>query len=453
MSSGENSAGRMKGLVTTNLQMIIIRVIIRYDAHFPGYVPEGLSSFSSGSLGYASMSLLRWFSVLSAVLVAGAAQAGESGSWEGGVRLGFFQSDQLSVPDDGQIVAAAGGVLRYVSPAWHGLWGEGALFAVWNPGFNPPLGTGYSEIFAVDGDSFVMPGELNLQGRWGGAHMVLGRQALETPHASPDDIRMMPNRFDALTMDYQVNIGLDVSAGWINSMGGWENGIDTARFYNLGQVLGVEDIAGMGYVSSEYRLDTLDTQAWAYHITDVANLFYFEIGQALPLSSAWSWEWGAQLDIQHATGDELLGDVHAHVWGLRSMLAHQRSGISLELALNSTSGETFALTGFGGGPFFTSMEDRTLSIEGDQPRAFKLALGFDLGVLDAEGLRLEAAHGGYRADARNGQDELEYQEDDFSIIYQPVPRFAFEAVFADIDNLKGSEEDTEQWRVRADVQF
>jgi imipenem/basic amino acid-specific outer membrane pore len=399
------------------------------------------------------MSLLRCLSVLSTALLVGAVQAGESGVWESGVRLGFFQSNQLDVADDGQIIAAAGGVLRYISPEWHGLWGEGALFAVWNPGFNPPLGAGYSEIFAVDGDSFVLPGELNLQGSWNAVHMVLGRQALETPHASADDIRMMPNRFDALTMDYQVNDSLDVSAGWINSMGGWENGIDTARFVNLGQVLGVGDIAGMGYVSSEYRLGTLDTQAWAYHITDVANLFYFEIGQDRQLSSVWSWQWGAQLDIQHATGDEILGDVHAHVWGLRGMLAHQRSGLSLEVALNSTSGETFALTGFGGGPFFTSMEDRTLSIEGDQPRAYKLALGLDLGVLDAQGLRLELAHGGYRADGRTGLDELAYEENDFLITYAPVPRIAFEAVFADIDNMQGSEEDTEQWRVRADIQF
>jgi len=37
--------------------------------------------------------------------------------------------------------------------------------------------------------------------------------------------------------------------------------------------------------------------------------------------------------------------------------------------------------------------------------------------------------------------------------YEKAARFAFEAVFADIDNMQSSEEDTEQWRVRADIQF
>lgn len=433
--------------------MIIIPVIITWL--FPGSCRKRswVDFFVSLGAGYESMSKLRWLSVLIALLLAGPGQAGEFGAWEGGLRIGLFTRDQQNESEDGQVVAATGGMLRYTTPEWQGLWGEGALFAVWNPGFNAPLESGYSEIFAADGDSFVLPAELNLQGRLKGAHLVLGRQALETPHASSDDIRMMPNRFGAGTVGYQVNNSLGFSAGWINNMGGWENGIDTGRFVNLGRVLGVGNIAGMGYVSSQYRLASLDTQAWAYHISDVANLFYFEIGQDVHLSPDWSWQWGAQLDIQHATGDEILGDIHAHVWGLRGMLAHRRSGVSLELAFNSTSGETFALTGFGGGPFFTSMEDRTLSIEGDQPRAYRLALGLDLGVLDAEGLRLELAHGGYRADARGGSNEQLYHEDDVLIAYEVAPRFVFETVYAHIDNMKGSEDDTEQWRMHADFLF
>jgi hypothetical protein len=37
--------------------------------------------------------------------------------------------------------------------------------------------------------------------------------------------------------------------------------------------------------------------------------------------------------------------------------------------------------------------------------------------------------------------------------YEKAARFASEAVCADIDNMQSSEEDTEPWRVRADIQF
>ena len=249
---------------------------------------------------------------------------------------------------------ALGGHIHFDTPSYRGLKAGLGFYTASDFGLGPKEAN--EDFFGTDkkGYTFVSEAYVEYSGVW---DIKIGRQNLETPHADSDDIRMVPNYFEAAVARGEL-WGAKIEAGYITRMGGWENGGKPAKFVRLGKVFGVEQKTdGAAYVGVQGNFASVDLSVWGYHMADMANVLYMEAAKEL--------EWGSvqqhfalQLDIARSCEDKLLGPIHSKTAGIISQTTYQ--GWTLTLAANKEYGKSGSMASFGGGPFFTSMEDLTI---------------------------------------------------------------------------------------------
>ena len=91
---------------------------------------------------------------------------------------------------------------------------------------------------------------------------------------------MIANYFEAYTVTNSDLGNLILTAGFINRMAGWENGVDAAKFVKLSETLGTSgDMDGIAYASAIYEgIKDLTLSLWYYNYNNVANMLYAEAG-------------------------------------------------------------------------------------------------------------------------------------------------------------------------------
>jgi len=293
---------------------------------------------------------------------------------------------------------ALGGHYHFDTKRWNGLSVGLSAYAVLNLGTNQnPLQLN-PDFFDNEGDSFVQLTEAYLDGKWGNTELKLGRQILNTPHADSDDIRMIPNYFEAYTLSNTDIPDLTLNIGHIHKMAGWENGVDASSFVNIGQTLGTDNMDGVYYASASYEaIEDLSLSLWYYHYADIANVLYAEAGYALYASEVLDVTVGLQYDMSKQTGAVLLGQQDANTFGASVEFDSKSVGVHLLMAYNKDSGDTGASSlNLGGGALFTSMEDQTLDAMGQAGEAWVVGLGYHFDGVD--GLNVGVAYGRFTAD-------------------------------------------------------
>jgi len=293
---------------------------------------------------------------------------------------------------------ALGGHYHFDTKRWKGLALGLSAYTVVNLGIkqNPlQFNLGF---FDDDGDSFATLAEAYLDGKWGNTELKLGRQLLNTPHADSDDIRMMPNYFEAYTLSSAEIPGVTFSLGYIHKMAGWENGVDASSFVNIGQTLGTDKIDGIYYASTSYKaIKDLSLSLWYYHYANIANVLYAEAGYALYASEILDVTVGLQYDMSKQTGATLLGQQDANTFGASVEFDSKSVGVHVLMAYNKDSDNTGASSlNLGGGALFTSMEDQTLDAMGQAGEAWVVGLGYHFDGVD--GLNVGVAYGRFSAD-------------------------------------------------------
>jgi len=313
---------------------------------------------------------------------------------------------------------------------------------------DPGVNTGndsslHGDFFDKHKDSYAMLGEASLNFNYDELQAHLGRQIFDSPHMDSDDLRMVPNRFEAYQLNYGVNENIDLGFAYVTKMSGWENGIDQSDFVDVGEAYGADN--GDAYVAwAAYEQNGLALQSWAYSLEDIANIFYAEAIYGADLNDNIAWEVGLQYDHGSETGSNKLGDIDADTWGATATITNQYFTISA--AYNRNSGDHGALASLGGGPFFTSMEDQTLdAVEGDDARA--AVIGIEGEVL--EGLTIGFAVSEFRASSKN---DYHVKENNFYMNYEWNEAFLIETMYADIDD-KNSSDDSDQMRIILTYQF
>ena len=249
---------------------------------------------------------------------------------------------------------AIGGHIHFNTPTYKGSKVGLSFYTVNDFGLGPKDTN--EDFFGIDkkGYTFVSEAYVEYSGAW---DIKIGRQNLETPHADSDDIRMVPNYFEAAVARGDL-WGAKIEVGYITRMGGWENGGKPAKFMRLSEVFGIErKTKGAAYVGVQGNFASLDLSVWGYHIDDMANVLYLKAAKKLDWGSVQQ-HFALQLDIARSCKDKLLGPIHSKTAGIISQTTYQ--GWTLTLAANKEDGKSGAMASFGGGPFFTSMEELTI---------------------------------------------------------------------------------------------
>lgn len=281
------------------------------------------------------------------------------------------------------------------------------------------------DFFDAEKNSFILLGELALNLHFSDVEMQLGRQIFDSPHMDSDDIRMVPNLFEAYQLNWAIDDGSTIGFAYIDKMAGWENGVDQSHFVDVGQALGGDDASA--YVAwGSYAIDNLALQLWAYHIHDIENIVYAEAAYSGEFDNDIFYEFAVQYDVGQDTGKATLGNIDANTWGATAAL---NVGIATtSVAYNHNHGHSGALLSLGGGPFYTSMEDQTLdAIVGTDAKSFVV----DLEIQPYEHLVLGVARGNFHAKNKRDYHTVEY---DWYFMYEWDGKLLLEGVYAKIDN-------------------
>jgi hypothetical protein len=369
---------------------------------------------------------------------------------------GQLRAGYITFQEDGATRTSAyalGGHFHFDTKRWNGLMVGAAAYTVLDLGINQNPDHVNPDFFDDKGKSFIILSKAFIDGKWGNTEIKLGRQTLDTPLADSDDIRMIPNFFQAYTL---INTDIDhltLTAGFIDRMAGWENGVDASRFVNIGEVLGTEKIDGIAYASASYDgIENLSMSLWYYHYDDIANILYAEAGYELHLLESVDLTFGLQFGGTHETGEKLLGVKDGHAYGISMEAGFSDTGITLLAAYNKGTGSTGATDlSLGGGPFFTSMEDQTIDAIGGKGYAWMTALGYDMSHIGLSGFSGGIAYGLFKTDRAAGHYHA--SETDVVLDYNPDERFSITAALALVDHKDDGLSDFDQFRLIGSYSF
>jgi len=369
---------------------------------------------------------------------------------------GQLRAGYIDFKEDGTAHAnayALAGHFHLYSKRWNGLMVGAEAYAVLNSGIDQKSHTLNGDFFDDEGKSFILLSQAYIDGKWGNTEIKLGRQSLDTPHADSDDIRIMPNYFEAYTITNTDIDNFTFTAGIIDKMAGWENGVNSADFVDVGETLGLsQKIDGIYYASASYEgINDLSLSLWYYHYSDIANVLYAELGYTQQLSTYSTLTLGLQYDGSSKSGAALLGQQDAQTFGISLEVNFEDIGITILTAYNQDSGDTGAMgLSLGGGAFFTSMEDQTLDALGTSGSAWIIGAGYSFEKVGLDGLAFGVAYGNFEADdvstyhTRETNAILEYEWND---------KVSATAAFTSIENKVAHLQDYTQLRIIANYNF
>ena len=369
--------------------------------------------------------------------------------------IGQIRAGYITFSEDGESrtnAYALGGHFHFDTKRWNGFMIGAEVYTVLNLGVDQDPIHINGDLFNENGKSFILISQAYLDGKWGNSEIKLGRQTLDTPHADSDDIRMMPNYFEAYTITNTDISDLTLTAGLIRKMAGWENGVDSAKFVDVAETLGTDHADGIFYASASYEgIKDLSLSLWYYNYNDIANVIYAEAGYSYSFAKETSLTVGLQYDSSEETGAALLGKQDANTYGVSMELASEEIGVHILAAYNQDNGETGAMgLSLGGGAFFTSMEDQTLDAIGAPGRAWMIGAGYHFEAIGIEGLNAGIAYGNFKAD-----DASLYESNEIDVIidYSFNDIVSLTAAFASVDFKMNGTEDYDQFRMLANYNF
>jgi hypothetical protein len=311
----------------------------------------------------------------------------------GQFRTFYVDRTYLGGIENNRNTLSTGGYVGYKSPDFNGLTAVIAAYGVY--GFDmhdEEIDGGGSASYdpsltGRDGENYAFIGQAYLNYAFGNTNIKVGRQRLDTPLVGADDVRMLPNLFEAAvasntdiedTTLILAHITRETTGTFSNI---YDDGTDLgfASGYGAGTTLAQSgDFKDMGVVALGagtstdgvtagaviYNgIDNLTLQAWDYYAHDILNAVYLQAdyGWNCRLNENVKMTVSGQHINQSDVGDALAGNVDANYYGAK--LAASSGALSGYIAYSTTDSDTDnTLTGngnlgiitpWGGMPAFT----------------------------------------------------------------------------------------------------
>lgn len=332
--------------------------------------------------------LLIGFAAVTALSGANIDEAFKTGKVSGQIRAAYVNQDN-AIGDD-TYATSLGGQLKYETGTWNDIkFGVAAYISQKLPFATGDKEKANNDLFADNADSYVYLGEAYVDYSANDFSLRIGRQKIDTPLADTDDIRMHPNTFEAAIATYKGFEGSTLVGGVVKRMAGYDSGNDISKFKKLD---GLDShgtaIAGI----TNESIENLALQGWYYGIDNIANALYADATYAMELTETS----GIEIAAQYGHFNELQNSmIDGNVYGIGA--TYNIGMLTVGAAYNtvsSGSGKAIA-NGFGGGPYFTSMEEMT--IDGlEDAKAYQFNAELDLSEVGIEGARLAALYGKFK---------------------------------------------------------
>jgi imipenem/basic amino acid-specific outer membrane pore len=376
---------------------------------------------------------------IAAVAALNAGSIGEAfvaGKTENQLRISYV--DQDNAIDTDTYGTSLGGMLKYETGEWNGL--KLGVAGYLSQKIHPATGSfddgkANPDLFGEDTASYTYVGEAYVDYTVSDFNLRIGRQLIDTPLADTDDIRMHPNSFEAAIASYSGLEGTTFVGGYVTRWAGYDSGDDISKFKKLA---GDESDGALVLGIVNESVENLSLQGWYYGIDKLADAFYADATYTIPFSETMGLELAGQYTYFDESNDALdtttglytvPSNVDGRVYGVSAAL--NVSGITLGAAYNKASNHDgkVVVNGFGGGPYFTSMEEMT--IEGyEDVKAYQLSAELDMGIAGVDGLTFTTLYGNFKSTPAN----MHVKEIDLIVTYEIKEGLVAEVSYAKVDD-------------------
>jgi hypothetical protein len=314
---------------------------------------------------------------------------------------------------------AIGGKLGYETATLNGL-SAGAMFYTTNKIDGESSVTTHNDktLFNSQDNGYTYLGQAYLNYKTGNTNIKVGRQELNTPMAGSDDVRMLPNTFEAAVLSNtdikdttlvaahvtkiaygsfaNAYAGTDLAlvSGYGAGYASYGNSYENGKYLSMSKAaLGINTSArGVTAVAGIYKgIPNLTAQVWDYYAADILNVLYAQAdyGWKCVLNPAIGMTASAQYIQENSIGDKLAGSVDAKYYGLQ--LAAKYGNTTLTGAYSATGHDTASpthgeiISPWGGMPAFTQAMVTRHQFLADTS-AYKFSLGHNFKELTGSNL-------------------------------------------------------------------
>jgi len=293
-------------------------------------------------------------------------------------RLYYFNRERDQTNDSQ--AAALGGALAYRSGEWRETVSIGATLFTTQQLYAPSDEPG-SGLLSQDEDGFTVLGEAFVDLRTPDeTHFRLFRQSINLPYVNKNDIRMIPNTFEALQI-FNVD---DPNFNWVAGHVTKIKQLDSDDFVYMSEAAGAPGSNdGTSMIGARYNFsNNADIGAINHYSWNVFNTFYAEANGAWDIGNDTAVRLSAQFTDLRTVGDELIGSFETQNFGIRAAASYK--GAVFTFAYSHTDDEAGIQNPFGGYPGYISLIVRDFDRAGED--AWLLGASYDFKHIGLPGL-------------------------------------------------------------------
>ncbi len=270
--------------------------------------------------------------------------------------------------------------------------------------------------FDSQNKSYAILADAYLQGDWNNTTVKIGRQALETPFANSDDCGMIPNRFEALSIENKTPFNTTLNLAYIRKMAGVDAQIPQ-KFSNINGKRGVLAL-GANYEGFE----NLDIALWYYNLNKnrVDNIYYIQTDYENSFKN-----FDYSFSLQYAK-EHYKKNFAADVYGASASLGYR--GVDFYASYNKSS-KANAYNGFGGGPFFTTAEQLSIAQANSNAKAYLYGIEYENSFLKEHKINLYVDRL-----ILHSEEKRKANEYDFGLVYKREKNIEFSIVHSLVDD-------------------
>jgi outer membrane porin, OprD family len=243
-----------------------------------------------------------------------------------------------------------------------------------------------------------------------------GRQRIDEGYVNPQDNRMVPNTFEALTLSGKLDLfRYDVGYLWTIKPR------DSNDFISMSRQAGASG-DGEGLVLTAFAFTPIkDLLLYAanFYGVDTYNTVFTKGEYTLPLTQDLSLQLGLQFTDQRGTGDERLGDFNT--WNVGAGARLRWKGLAFGVATHFTGDDANIRSDYGSWPGYLSL--MVTDFDRANEKAFGVGLRYDFGgtllpfQIPGFSVHLLYGHGNDRINPTTGSGLPNTHEGNLDIVY------------------------------------
>ncbi len=229
-------------------------------------------------------------------------------------------------------------------------------------------------------DGLNVLGIANGKLRYRGFTLTGYRQYLDLPYLNRNDSRMIPNTFEAITLEKSGG-PLRFQTGYV-----WNVKLrNSDEFVSFAEALGLDRDRGIAYGGAIWD-PSEDTHVGIYlgGMPDVATRVYAELGAGCDLGDGWRGRLDGQFTFIGDVGEDLLGDALDDTWNFAIRAATSHGGAVFRLGASFAGPNPPNEGNFGASASYVDLMQRTFNQAHE--KALLASVSYDFAGLDLDGL-------------------------------------------------------------------